>query len=605
VECPDENTVLGFITGGLSPSQIASVEKHARACSVCQELISVGVAARSFGSGPTGEQRSIESATARAELSCRYVGPLLDLANERLRSAEVARFLRSWCTSERALRDELGWVTLRFCEALTQWLAEQVGIDAIIAQTLQESYSPKTMGMLYPFVRAFGSPRLGYRHLPALVRVLNRISNVEIISIARNRATIAYGPRTEAFRERNPLICRVRRAQLAAGPRLWQLPDAVVDEAECQARGGDRCVYQLRWAEPALWWRSMACGALIAVPCAVATSNWQVTAAAAGLGIMAVHLFRARRELRQVSALAGAKISVLPRIAGRSSDKEGGRIPPRSIEVTTDALEVPTWPSPPQVGQLIAGRYRLQKLMGAGGMSFVYEAVDQATAQAVALKVLRPELASDPRWVERIVREVRIARTIRHANVCQVMSFGQAERYYFLTMELATGGTLLRELTSAGPHSSWKKRLADVRAVINGLAAVHRARVVHRDLTPQNVLRFADGRLAIADFGLALDQSVKTTAVAGTFGYIAPEILGTGKPSYASDVWQLGILIGEILSGPRSSMEARSPNRAPPALVRLLAACTDNDPGRRPHDAGVVARALEDFDAAGALGESD
>jgi hypothetical protein len=594
VQCLDEDRVLGFIDGRMSPDQITAVESHAHRCHSCRELISATLAARTEGSigrvVPAGS-----SASERPELSCRFLVPLLDLAREREPAVDLVAFVASWRTSVDELRDEAGWVSLRFCEALTTWLATRVGIQAIIAQTLRESYSPKTMGLLYPFVRAFVSPSVGYGRLPSLVRLVNRVSDVQVLSIGRNRATIAYRPRTEETRERSPLICEVRRAQLAAGPRLWNLPDAVVEEVECQARGGDRCVYRLAWVEPSRWWRSVFGGALAAAVAFLTTGgSWPVVALAIVSGVGGVHLWGARRDLRELRSLEDLKMNMLERVT---------RLRPITLPAPADATEAPlaTAGDPvirvpislPQPGQLLAGRYRLGGLLGAGGMGFVFAAVDEAEGQPVAVKVLRPEL-SNPRWAERMAREVQLARTIRHPNVCRVMSFGQVDGYSFLTMELATGGNLLRELRSTAAGRARVDRLADVTAIVHALAAVHEAGIVHRDLTPQNVLRFADGRLAIADFGLALDDPANTTQIRGTPSYMAPEVLAGEKPSYASDVWQLGVLMHEVLFGHRPDANAslRPADATEQRLLALCAPCLNVDPLQRPVNAGVVARAL-------------
>jgi len=141
---------------------------------------------------------------------------------------------------------------------------------------------------------------------------------------------------------------------------------------------------------------------------------------------------------------------------------------------------------------------------------------------------LRPEYAQDPRWTERLAHEVKLARTIGDPNVCRVFDFEQAHGYAFITMELATGGTLRDALASndSAVARSAGERIADATAVIGGLAAIHAAGIVHRDVTPQNVLRMNDGRLVVSDFGLASAVSGTTTSIqGGTVGYMAPEVL--------------------------------------------------------------------------------
>jgi serine/threonine-protein kinase len=147
-----------------------------------------------------------------------------------------------------------------------------------------------------------------------------------------------------------------------------------------------------------------------------------------------------------------------------------------------------------------------------------------------------------------------------------------------------------------------------VKAIVLGLVAIHRAGIVHRDLTPQNIVRLSGRRLAITDFGLAIDQPWKTTQVAGTPRYIAPEVLRGARVSYASDVWQLGMIMHEVLYDRRpvsggecdgvapssSSGEAAGGARA---LAALCMACVHEDPGQRPQNAQAVARRFPSLDA--------
>jgi eukaryotic-like serine/threonine-protein kinase len=189
-------------------------------------------------------------------------------------------------------------------------------------------------------------------------------------------------------------------------------------------------------------------------------------------------------------------------------------------------------------GQVLAGRYVVDRRIGRGGRGTVYRAFDQGTEVWVAIKVLDGDLG-DPR---ELFRELRHARDVQHPNVCRIFEVVEDGERAFLTMELATRGTL-GDAIRVGAGYTTDDRLADVRAVIAGLAAIHQAGVVHRDLKPDNILRMADGRLVLSDFGLArrADQSHATADAAGTPGYVAPELLaGEGKPTAASDLWALG-----------------------------------------------------------------
>ena len=153
-------------------------------------------------------------------------------------------------------------------------------------------------------------------------------------------------------------------------------------------------------------------------------------------------------------------------------------------------------------------------------------------------------------WAARLAREVKLARQIQHPNVCRVFDFEQADGRAFLVMELAEKGSLRDELRSgelaARPLAD---RIADARAVASALAAIHAAGIVHRDLSPQNMLRMGDGRLVLSDFGLATDASENTSIHGGTVAYMAPEVVLGGKASVASDIWSLGVVMHEMVFG--------------------------------------------------------
>src|SRR5262249_21281960 len=157
------------------------------------------------------------------------------------------------------------------------------------------------------------------------------------------------------------------------------------------------------------------------------------------------------------------------------------------------------------------------------------------------------ERAQDRRWIRRLAREVKIARLIRHPNVCRVFEMGSEDGHWFVTMELAEGGTLrdvlrkrhgedmyARPTTAGDPHR--EERRAEARAVCAGLAAMHAVGIVHRDVTPQNVLRMGDGRLMLSDFGLAIGAQESTTFLGGTPRYMAPEVVAGRRADQRSDV---------------------------------------------------------------------
>ena len=201
-------------------------------------------------------------------------------------------------------------------------------------------------------------------------------------------------------------------------------------------------------------------------------------------------------------------------------------------------------------GEVLAGRYVLQSELGRGARSRVFRAFDRATKTAVAIKVVSERAAGGWGWRERLGRELRLARQGRHRHVCDVYDLMEADGHWFLTMALATRGTL-RETLARAPERTWEERLADARGILSGLAALHADGIVHRDLKPENVLRMGDGRLVLSDFGLAVvpGQSTQTSDCRGAVGtpsYMAPEVALGGEATMASDVFGLGVILHEL-----------------------------------------------------------
>ncbi|HEX4405542.1 MAG TPA: protein kinase [Polyangia bacterium] len=231
-------------------------------------------------------------------------------------------------------------------------------------------------------------------------------------------------------------------------------------------------------------------------------------------------------------------------------------------------------------GSVLAGRYQIEAVIGRGGSGIVLRAFDRVAQVAVAVKILKPDLAADPRWVERFSRELRLARQIQHPNVCRVFDIGQADGHWFITMELATAGTLRDQLADKASARTLEEKLRDVTAVVSGLAAIHGAGIVHRDVKPDNFLRMDDGRLVLSDFGLATNpgEAPAVSILVGTPFYMAPEVVMGDVATPRSDVWAAAVVIHEILLGARPE---RSPaTRAP--LVKI------------PGDAPRVTKALLD-----------
>lgn len=203
----------------------------------------------------------------------------------------------------------------------------------------------------------------------------------------------------------------------------------------------------------------------------------------------------------------------------------------------------------PWIGSTIDGRYRIEDRLARGGMSTVYLARDERLGRQVALKVLFPHMAEDRKVVERFEQEARNSALISHPNVVQVLDQGQTRETAYLVMEYVPGATL-RTLLKRGPMTP-RLALAYMDAILQGLAAAHRAGLVHRDIKPENVLVSRDGRIKLADFGLAraATHHSGTSTLMGTVAYISPELLSGDGADERADVYAIGILLYEMLTG--------------------------------------------------------
>ena len=260
-------------------------------------------------------------------------------------------------------------------------------------------------------------------------------------------------------------------------------------------------------------------------------------------------------------------------------------------------------------GETFAGRYQVIEDLGKGGMGRVYKVYDTEVREKLALKLINPEVASDERTIERFRSELRLARTISHRNVCRMHDLGREGSTYFITMEYVSGEDLKGLIHRIGALPVGKA-VSLAREVCAGLAEAHRVGVVHRDLKPQNIMIDRDGNARIMDFGIA--RSVKGKGITGahvlvgTPEYMSPEQVDGGEAGPRSDLYSLGIVLFEMLTG-RLPFEGETPlsvavkqkSEAPPDprrlnpqvpedLARLVLRCLDKAPEKRPAGAAEL-----------------
>jgi serine/threonine-protein kinase len=259
------------------------------------------------------------------------------------------------------------------------------------------------------------------------------------------------------------------------------------------------------------------------------------------------------------------------------------------------------------------GKYEIAAVLGRGGMGTVYRAHDPVLDRAVALKTIFPEMLAEQGMRERFLREARSAARLQHPNIVTIYEFGEADGVPFIAMELL-GGEDLADAVERGHLPDLDGRLAVVTQLCDGLAYAHLHGVVHRDVKPSNVTILPGGAVKIVDFGVAwLEGSTlatRTGTLLGTPSYMAPEQFAGGPVDYRVDMWAVGVILHELLTGRRPFAGATVPSliyqivhaplppidpraeRVPAPLARIVEQALAKDPAARYPDLGAVAHAL-------------
>jgi tetratricopeptide (TPR) repeat protein/TolB-like protein len=247
-------------------------------------------------------------------------------------------------------------------------------------------------------------------------------------------------------------------------------------------------------------------------------------------------------------------------------------------------------------GAVVAGRYRIERQIGAGGMGIVYRARDQELDTDVALKVLRPSLGSTAQLIDRLRRELLLARAVTHRNVVRIHDIGESGGLPFLSMSLIEGRSLADVLLQEGPLAL-DRAVRIVRQLAEALEQAHAAGILHRDIKPGNILLADDDTAYLADFGLARslqgDERTGTGGVVGTLDYLSPEQAAGDALDARSDIYTLGIVLFEMLTG-QLPFRADSPTET--LALHITARARDiSETGVRvpPHVRGVLGRCLQ------------
>jgi eukaryotic-like serine/threonine-protein kinase len=290
-------------------------------------------------------------------------------------------------------------------------------------------------------------------------------------------------------------------------------------------------------------------------------------------------------------------------------------VPAGSVVVSTDALR------PLTPGTILGARYEIIRLLGQGGMGAVYQAHDSELERQVALKVIRGDMAANPEILRRFKQELILARQITHKNVIRIFDLGQADGFKFITMEYIEGQdlqALLKQRKKLEPADAAKT----IAQVCRALEVAHAEGVIHRDLKPQNIMLGKTGRVYVMDFGIArstlASSMTQTGALVGTPDYMSPEQAKGQTVDARSDLFAVGIIFYEILSGQspfnadttmgklwkRTSEPARPlgelDKTIPRPLSEIVKKCLEIDPEKRFSSATELLHAIEDWQGPGA-----
>jgi serine/threonine-protein kinase len=486
----------------------------------------------------------------------------------RLRAEKGERAVRALLTASgidpAAVDNETGWLSQTATKRALKALKDELGLDALKSRGEWTTHA-EALGTLVRMLRHAEHPVDAYRYLANNAKEVTRVGTWDIDEPGASKGAAApsssHNARVRQVRmtyrvrddaedvsdrdaEGEDLLCAAREGELASYPRVWGLPEGEVDHTTCLATGGDACVYTVKWSTLASSRRGAVLGAFLAgavsggavaaaggvVPGAIATVIGAVLGGGAGF------LYDRSNADRSARAFERNRIAALE----------------RGLELRGDAGHSHAQPGE-LTGTVLGGKYRIGRKIGSGGIGVVYSAEHTTLGHEVAVKVLRGAAARDGGEIARLRREAYIQVHIEHPNVARVMDLDQMpDGSIYVVMERLVGRSLADKLARDGLLAPGFAIPVFV-GVCGALAAAHAKGVVHRDLKPGNVFLCDDGMSKVLDFGMSklatAEALTQTGYTLGTPEYMAPEQCIGAQVEPRTDVYALGVLMYEALTG--------------------------------------------------------
>ena len=214
------------------------------------------------------------------------------------------------------------------------------------------------------------------------------------------------------------------------------------------------------------------------------------------------------------------------------------------------------------IGKMLENRYEILECIGIGGMAMVYKSRDHRLNRLVAIKILKPELASDAEFRRRFHDESQAVAMLSHVNIVAIYDVSRSDELDYIVMELVDGMTLKQYMKKRGTPLSWREALHFITQIVRALGHAHSRGIIHRDIKPQNIMVLRDGSVKVTDFGIArvasAAQATLTQEALGSVHYISPEQAKGSKIDYRTDLYSLGVMMYEMLTG-RLPFEGNTP----------------------------------------------